>query len=91
MRREGLPVQRVMSGAAIAEVASQLKYQSVDSMFTAIGEHHVSAQSVAGRVAKLIRSADEEREEVLPTPVRSTTATSRPARPASTSRASTTS
>ena len=74
LRREGLPTQRVMNGAAIAEIASQLKYQSVDSMFTAIGEHHVSAQSVAGRVAKLIRSADEEREEVLPTPVRSTTA-----------------
>ena len=43
-------------------------------MFTAIGEHHVSAESVAGRVTKLIRSADEEREEVAPTPVRSTTA-----------------
>jgi GTP pyrophosphokinase len=70
LRREALPTQRIMNGAAIAEVAQQLKFQSVDAMFAAIGEHHLSAESVASRVAKLIRTAEGEREEVVSTPVR---------------------
>jgi GTP pyrophosphokinase len=70
LRREGLPTQRIMGGTAVAEVSKQLKYQSVDAMFTAIGEHHLSAESVAARVARLIRTAEGEREEVVSTPTR---------------------
>ena len=70
LRREGLPTQRVMGGAAVAEVSHQLRFQSVDAMFAAIGDHHLSAESVAARVAKLIRTAEGEREEVVSTPVR---------------------
>ena len=70
LRREGLPTQRVMGGAAVADVSGQLKYQTVDALFTAIGEHHLSAESVASRIAKLIRTAEGEREEVISTPVR---------------------
>jgi GTP diphosphokinase / guanosine-3',5'-bis(diphosphate) 3'-diphosphatase len=70
LRREALPTQRVMGGAAVADVAGQLKFQSVDAMFTAIGEHHLSPESVASRVAKLVRTAAGEREEVVSTPVR---------------------
>ena len=70
LRREALPIQRVMGGAAVADVAHQLRFQSVDAMYTAIGEHHVAAEAVAGRVAKLVRTAEGEREEVVSTPVR---------------------
>ena len=70
LRREGLPTQRVMGGAAVADVSHQLRFQSVDAMFAAIGDHHLSAESVAARVAKLIRTAEGEREEVVSTPVR---------------------
>ncbi len=70
LRREGLPTQRVMGGAAVADVSNQLRFQSVDAMFAAIGEHHLSAEAVAGRVAKLVRNAEGEREEVVSTPVR---------------------
>ena len=80
LRREGLPTQRVMGGAAVADVSGQLKYQSVDAMFTAIGEHHLSPESVASRIAKLIRTAEGEREEVISTPVR--TSGRRKSRPA---------
>ena len=59
-----------MNGAAVADVAGQLKFQSVDALFAAIGEHHVSSESVAARVVKLIRDAESEREEVVSTPVR---------------------
>lgn len=69
LRRAGLPTQRVMGGHAVVDVAEQLRYQSADAMFAAIGEHHLSAESVAARIAKLVRNADGEREEVISTPV----------------------
>ncbi|MGB3412927.1 MAG: bifunctional (p)ppGpp synthetase/guanosine-3',5'-bis(diphosphate) 3'-pyrophosphohydrolase [Microthrixaceae bacterium] len=73
MRREGLPVQKVQSGTALAEVAEALKFSSLDSMYAAIGEHNVSPESVAARVASLLRTPEPDREEVISTPQRSST------------------
>jgi len=80
MRREALPVQKIAGGTAIAEVAEQLRYANVDALYTAIGEHHVSPESVASRVAALTRPAEAEREDVVVTPTRPSTR--RPGRPA---------
>ena len=80
MRREALPVQKILGGSAIAEVAEQLKYSNIDALYTAIGEHHVSSESVAGRIAALLRTAQGEREEIVASPTR--TSTRRPGRPA---------
>ncbi len=70
MRREALPVQRVLSGDAIDVVAAQLNYADRDAMYTAIGEHHQSAESVATRIAGLVRTARPEREEMVSSPTR---------------------
>jgi len=72
LRRAGLPSQRIMGGPVIGDVATQLRYQNADALFAAIGEHHLSGDSVAARIAKLIRSAEDEREEVVSTPVNHT-------------------
>lgn len=71
MRREGLPVQKVQSGTALGEVAATLKYSSIDAMYAAIGEHNVSPESVAARVASLLRTPEPDREELISTPSRS--------------------
>jgi GTP pyrophosphokinase len=68
MRREGLPVQKVASSAVLAKVAESLNYADVDALHVAIGEHHVSAQSVAQRVARELRGGDNE--EQLPSTAR---------------------
>jgi GTP pyrophosphokinase len=68
MRRESLPVQRLATGPVFAEVAKELKFASVDAMLTAIGEHHLNAASVAGRIAKLLRGPDPSREMVIAAP-----------------------
>jgi GTP pyrophosphokinase len=70
VRREGLPVQKVMSGGVLGEVAAELKYSDVDSLITAIGEHHLSAESVAGRISRAVRGTAPERDEVVATPRR---------------------
>jgi GTP pyrophosphokinase len=69
LRRDGLPVQK-LPNKVLVEVATGLNYVDVDSLHTAIGEHHVSAQSVATRIGKVLHSGDPDVEEQLPATVR---------------------
>ena len=64
MRRESLPVQKLANSPLLVEVAKGLNYADVEALHVAIGENHVSAQSVAQRVAKELRGG--EHEEQLP-------------------------
>ncbi|HEX2047224.1 MAG TPA: TGS domain-containing protein, partial [Acidimicrobiales bacterium] len=68
MRREGLPVQKLANSAVLAKVAVDLNYADVEALHQAIGENHVSAQSVAHRLARELRGG--EHEEQLPATVR---------------------
>ena len=69
LRREGMPVQKIMSGPAVTEIAAKLSYTDVDMLLIAIGENHVSAKSVAQRLARDLREGDGE--EQLPITARS--------------------
>jgi GTP pyrophosphokinase len=54
MRKQGLPLQRLATADALNAIASDLRFTDLSSLYAAVGEGHVSAQSV---VAKLIKSA----------------------------------
>jgi len=66
LRREGLPVQKIAKSNLLAEVSTGLNYADVDALYAAVGENHVSAKSVAGRVAKALRGGEPDVEEQLP-------------------------
>ncbi len=68
LRRESLPVQKVQSTSLLSEVAAELNYVDLDTLHIAIGENHISAKSVAQRVARHLHSG--EGEEQLPTTAR---------------------
>ena len=70
MRREALPVQKITNGPVLEELAKELKFASVDALYAAIGEHHVSPESIAGRLSTQLRAADPTRDEVIATPTR---------------------
>src|SRR5690242_9520967 len=53
MRKQNLPLQRMLSGEALVALAHDLRYSDVSALYAAIGESHVSAQSV---VQKLVDS-----------------------------------
>ena len=55
LRREGLPVQKMWHSDQLAEVLRELSYTDLDTFLAAIGEHHVSARSVAQRLARALR------------------------------------
>ncbi|WP_442878156.1 RelA/SpoT family protein [Brachybacterium sp. J144] len=50
LRRQDLPMRRLLTHDTLATVASDLNLPSVDSLYTAIGEGHTSAQHVVERL-----------------------------------------
>ncbi|VXC18888.1 GTP pyrophosphokinase (RelA/SpoT) [Microbacterium sp. 8M] len=59
MRRQNLPLQRLMSQESFTEVAHQLRYEDVSALYAAVGEGHVSTQSVLEKVTALISTGDD--------------------------------
>ncbi|HWC11490.1 MAG TPA: bifunctional (p)ppGpp synthetase/guanosine-3',5'-bis(diphosphate) 3'-pyrophosphohydrolase [Acidimicrobiales bacterium] len=55
LRREGLPTQKVVATGLLLEVARSLNYADLEALHAAIGESHLSAQTVAQRVARELR------------------------------------
>jgi GTP pyrophosphokinase len=52
LRREGLPVHSILSSDALMAEVNDGGHVDLDSLFAAIGEHHVSARGVAQRIAR---------------------------------------
>ncbi|HZW42222.1 MAG TPA: bifunctional (p)ppGpp synthetase/guanosine-3',5'-bis(diphosphate) 3'-pyrophosphohydrolase [Agromyces sp.] len=71
MRKQNLPLQKLMNQESFAEVAAQLRYDDVSSLYAAVGEGHVSTQSVLEKVVALVRDVEEGDEPDLPMPMRS--------------------
>ena len=68
LRRERLPVNRVMEGPQIEAEMAALNYTDLDTLLAAIGEGHVGARAVAQRLAQRFQSVDSD--ERLPASVR---------------------
>jgi GTP pyrophosphokinase len=54
LRREGLPVHSILSSDALMAEVNDGGHVDLDSLFAAIGEHHVSARGVAQRIARVM-------------------------------------
>jgi len=52
LRRARLPVDAVLDGPVIEEVAEEMNYAHVGSLFAAIGEDHVKAETVVTHLAR---------------------------------------
>ena len=57
MRRQNLPLQRLMNQDSFTEVAQQMRYEDVSALYAAVGEGHVSTQSVLEKVTALINQS----------------------------------
>jgi GTP pyrophosphokinase len=68
IRKEGLPVQKLASSPLLLKMAESMNYVDLDALHAAIGENHVSAKSIASRLARELRGGDHE--EQLPTTAR---------------------
>lgn len=66
MRKQNLPLQKLMNQNSFGEVAAQMRYEDVSALYAAVGEGHVSTQSVIEKVlASLHTEAEAEEPETL--------------------------
>jgi guanosine-3',5'-bis(diphosphate) 3'-pyrophosphohydrolase len=77
MRKQGLPLQRLATADALTAIAHELHYTDLTALYAAVGESHVSAQNVVGKLIKSaggIAGAQEDLDEAtLPTRTARTT------------------
>ena len=66
LRRAGLPIREALQGPELAEVAASMNYHEPDTLYAAVGEHHVSASSLVGRVARLLQPDGADGIAVVP-------------------------
>ena len=66
LRKQGLPLKRLTTEDTLSRVAADLKYPSIDAMLVAVGEGHVSPQSVAVRLTRMISQDEEEEVAEIP-------------------------
>ncbi|MBE7160252.1 MAG: RelA/SpoT family protein [Williamsia herbipolensis] len=64
VRRGGLPLQRLMNAESMAAIAAELRYADVSALYTAVGEGHVSARHVVGRLVTALGGMDDAEEEL---------------------------
>jgi GTP pyrophosphokinase len=67
LRREGLPVQKLQASSKLRDVAEQMNYGDVESLHAAIGEHHVSAKTIAQRIRREMQDGGDEQVPVTAT------------------------
>src|SRR5690606_36983720 len=60
MRKANLPLKKLTSQESLLAVAGQINLTSVDALYAAIGEGHVSSQSVVDKLVALIREVTDQ-------------------------------
>ncbi|MBK4346764.1 RelA/SpoT family protein [Lacisediminihabitans changchengi] len=78
MRKQNLPLQKLMSQDSFSEVAAQMRYEDVSALYAAVGEGHVSTQSVIEKVVAAVRTEAEDEDTEVEFPSKGRT---RPLRP----------
>lgn len=64
LRKQGLPLQRLLSGEALIGLAHELRYADVTALYAAVGDGHISAVSVVSRLVQRIGSEDAHPEDI---------------------------
>ncbi len=72
MRKQNLPIKRLATEDALTQVAVEMKYPDLEALYVALGEGHVSPQSVVARLSRTVSETSEEEltEVPLARPVR---------------------
>ena len=65
LKKQGLPTEKISKGALMDQVAGELRYPDLDSMFVALGEGHLSTQTVTTRVLRVLKPEEQDEEEHL--------------------------
>ncbi len=75
IRKQNLPLQRLLSGDSLLTITRDLHYPDVSALYAAVGENHVSAQSIVQRLLTALGgpegAAEDMADVAVPSPRRS--------------------
>jgi GTP pyrophosphokinase len=64
MKKQGIPTAKIAKSGLLEKVAEELHFTDTEAMSVAIGEGHLSPQSVATRLLRLFRPEEDEPEKL---------------------------
>jgi GTP diphosphokinase / guanosine-3',5'-bis(diphosphate) 3'-diphosphatase len=73
MRKQNLPIQRVLTGDSLVTLAHEMRYPDISALYAAIGEGHITAQSVVQKLVDALGGEEGATEDIaeITTPSRS--------------------
>jgi GTP pyrophosphokinase len=66
MRKQNVPLKRLATEDALEQLADEMKFPSLESLYVAIGEGQVSPQSIVARLARSVQGSTEEEVGEVP-------------------------
>ena len=60
MRKQNVPFKRLATEETLERVAEDMKFPSLESLYIAVGEGHVSPQSIIARLSRIVTGTTEE-------------------------------
>ncbi len=64
MRKQGLPIQRILTGDSLVTLAHEMRYPDISSLYAAIGENHVSAQTIVEKLVQALGGEEGATEDI---------------------------
>jgi GTP pyrophosphokinase len=64
MRKQNLPIQRLLSTESVTTLAQEMRYPDISALYAAVGESHVSAQSVVQRLVEALGGEEGATEDL---------------------------
>ncbi|AZA13693.1 RelA/SpoT family protein [Corynebacterium choanae] len=65
VQRGGLPLHRLITAQNLKQVAAELRYDSVDALYTAIGANNVSPHQVVNRIMAIYGDLEEAEDQLV--------------------------
>jgi GTP pyrophosphokinase len=63
MRKQGLPIQKILSGESLIGLAHDLRFSDLEALYASVGDGHTSASSI---ISKLVSLSETEEVDDLP-------------------------
>ncbi|WMX47960.1 RelA/SpoT family protein [Streptomyces roseicoloratus] len=67
MRKQNLPIQRILTGDSLVTLAHEMRYTDISSLYAAIGEGHVTAQSIVQKLVQALGGEEAATEDIAET------------------------
>jgi GTP pyrophosphokinase len=78
MRKQGLPLQRLMAGDMLPTLAQEMRFTDISGLYAAVGEGHLSAQTVVQRLVHSMGGPEGAVEDIAEAAVPTRRAKPRP-------------